>query len=220
MANKNKNVLSVVERTNSGSSASRKARREGQVPAVLYGHGAKPKQFLLDGKEWNVLRNQDIQIVELKSGKNTLNALIKDVQYNYLKGATVHVDFLEVKMDEIITASIPIHTHGIPIGLSQGGVLDQSMHELEIECTPATLPESIDVDVTEVELDGAIHASELLLPEGIKLITDPEQMVLHVMLPRVQEEEVEEEAIEGIEGVEGAEGEEAATDASSEPASE
>ena len=213
---KKKHVLNVMDREVSGSASSRKIRREGNVPAIIYGHGAKPQSLLLDGKEWAILARQDIQIVELKCADGKpLNALIKDVQYDYLKGTTVHVDFLEVKMDEIITASVPIHTQGIPVGASQGGVLEQLMHEIEVSCTPLTLPESIEVDVTGVELDAAIHVGDLLFPEGVTPIPDADQNVLHVMLPRIEEEPEEEEGEEGAEGVEGAEesGEAAGDDA-------
>lgn len=196
---KEKHVLNVMEREASGSAASRKSRREGQVPAIIYGHGAKPKSLLLDGKEWDIVSRHEVQIVELKrpSGK-PLNALIKDVQYDYLSGTTTHVDFLEVKMDEVIHASIPIHTHGTPIGLSQGGVLDHLMHEIEVSCTPLTLPESIDVDISGLELDEAIHVGDLVLPEGVTALIEADHTVLHVILPRIQEEEEEGEGAEGV----------------------
>ena len=186
---KEKHVLNVMEREASGSAASRKNRREGKVPAIIYGHGAKPKNLLLDGREWDIISRQEVQIVELKpqSGK-ALNALIKDVQYDYLSGTTTHIDFLEVKMDEVIHAFVPIHTHGTPVGLSQGGVLDHLMHEIEVSCTPMTLPDSIEVDVHGLELDAAVHVRDLVLPEGVKPLLDPDQTVMHVILPRIQEE--------------------------------
>lgn len=216
MVSGNKNVLNVTDRETFGSSASRKDRREGKVPAVIYGHGAQPKQLLLDCKEWDIISRQDIQIVDLSLDKGeNMTALIKEVQYDYLNGITTHVDFLEVKMDEAITAAIPIHAHGTPVGLAQGGVLDQDMHEIEVNCTPRNLPEAIEVDVSELELEDAIHVSDISFPEGVTPIPDPEQNVFHVMLPRI-EEEPEEEGIEGEEGVEGAEGEEGA-EAAEEP---
>lgn len=211
MVSGNKNVLNVIDRTDFGSSASRRSRREGKVPAVIYGHGADPKHFMLDVKEWSVIARQDIQIVDLKIDKGaTLTALIKDVQYDYLNNEYTHIDFLEVKMDEEITASVPIHTHGTAVGLSQGGVLDQPMHEIEVRCTPQTLPEAIEVDVAELEVDDSIIVKDLVFPEGVTPIPDPEQSVCHVMLPRIEEEPEEVEGEEGEEGVEGEEGAEAA----------
>lgn len=206
MVSGNKNVLNVMDREDLGTSASRKCRREGKVPAVIYGHGAKPKHFIMDVKEWAAIARQDSQIVDLKTEKGkTLTALIKDVQFDYLNNSYTHVDFLEVKMDEEITASVPIHTHGTPVGLSQGGVLDQQLHEIEVQCTPRTLPEIIEVDVSELELEASICIGDLEFPEGVTPILEADQTVCHVMIPRV-EEEPEEGALEGEEGLEGGEG--------------
>lgn len=215
---KEKHALKVVDREILGTSASRKARREGKVPAVVYGHGADPKSFLIEVKEWDVIAKQDVQIVQLIPEKGSeINVLIKDVQYDYLKGATEHIDFLEVKMDEVITASIPIHTIGTPIGITQGGMLESMLHEIEVSCTPLTLPDSIEVDITDLELNQEINIGDLVLPEGVTAIGDLDQTVLHVIIPKVIEEEEEEgaeatEGAEGAEGTEGAEGGEAAAD--------
>lgn len=200
---KRKHVLNVIDRETSGSAASRKIRREGNVPAVIYRSGVESKSLLLNGKEWDTISKQDVQIVELKRANGKpLNALIKDVQYDYFKGTTVHVDFLEVKMDEAITASIPIHIHGTPVGIAQGGVLEQFMHEIEVSCTPLTIPESIEVNVTEVELDEVISVGDLVLPEGVTPILDAKQNVLHVIAQRMEEEAESEEKAEGEEGAE------------------
>ena len=208
MATKKKQVLEVNLREACGTSASRRDRKAGKVPAVVYGHGAEPKHILLDGKAWTVVSKQDVQIVELKQGsdKNT-NVLIKDVQNDFLTGATKHVDFLEVKMDEVITAAVPIHGIGTPEGLAQGGILEQQIHELEISCTPLTLPEFIECDIGELEVGDALHVSDLTLPEGVTAVSDNELTVFQVAMPKVEEEETpEEEELEGEgEDAEGAE---------------
>ncbi len=194
---KEKHLIPVVVRETVGTAASRRARRQGMVPAVVYGHGAEPKSFLITVKDWDHIAKQDVQIVQLKPNKGAeLNVLIKDVQYDYLKSMTEHIDFLEVKMDEIITASIPIHTVGTPIGITQGGTLEHMLHEIEVECTPITLPEFIEVNIDAIELNGEINIEDLKLPEGVTATGDPKQTVLHVILPRVAEEE-EEDAAEG-----------------------
>jgi len=204
---KEKHVLNVMDRESYGSAASRKVRREGNVPAIIYGHGAEPQSFILDGKEWNIISRQEVQIVELnRTSGNPLNALIKEVQYDYLTGTTVHVDFLEVKMDEVITAFIPVHSHGTPVGLTQGGVLEQLMHEIEVNCTPLTLPESIDADVSELDIDSVLHIGDLIFSDGVTPVMEAEQGVFQVILPRI-EEEVVEEGEEGEEGEGGEEGE-------------
>ncbi|NOY76053.1 MAG: 50S ribosomal protein L25 [Kiritimatiellaeota bacterium] len=200
MTNKKTPVLEMEARTKCGSAASRRDRKTGKVPAIIYGHGADPKHILLDKKAWTLVSRQDVQIVELKpnSGKN-LNVLIKSVQLDFLTGAPKHVDFLEVKMDEIITASIPIHVSGTPIGVTQGGVLEQQIHEIEISCTPLTLPEFIDVDISELEIGDSIHVTDLTFPEGVTSVLETDQTVVQVAMPKAEEEpEVAEE--EGVEG--------------------
>jgi len=208
---KEKHVLKVTGRETQGSAASRKARREGKIPAVVYGHGAEPKTFLLDVKEWKIIAKQDVQIVQLKPEKGSeLNVFIKDVQFDYLKGITEHIDFLEVKMDEVITASVAIHAVGTPAGITQGGMLEQMLHDIEVSCTPLTLPEAIEVEVQDLELNDEINIKDIVLPEGVTALGDPEQTILHVIVPKVQEEAEEAEGAERVEGVEGAEGGEGA----------
>ena len=207
---KKKYVLNVMERTNSGSAVARKLRREGKVPAIVYGHGADPQRLIIDKKEWNILSKHDIQIIELNivNGK-TLNVLIKEVQYNYLTNTTMHIDFLEVKMDEIITASVPIHSHGTPVGLAQGGILDQLMHDIEVNCTPLTLPESIVAEVSELGLDSSILVGDLIFPDGVTPVPEADQSVFQVKMPSIVEEAGKEgEAEEGEKGEEGNETEE------------
>lgn len=187
-----KNVLSIEYREKKGSGMSRSLRRNGKVPAVVYGHGMQTRTLTLDKVEWDIVSRLDANLVELKDpdGK-VINALIKDVQYDYLKDQTVHVDFQEVNMNEEITATIPIHTHGTAVGTSQGGLLEIVTHEIEVKCLPGNLPESLELDVTELKLDNAIHVRELNLPEGVSTSDDPEKIIVHVVSPQVEEESAE-----------------------------
>jgi large subunit ribosomal protein L25 len=186
---KEKHLIQVVNREELGSAASRRARKEGMVPAVVDGHGAEPKSFLITVKDWDIIAKQDVQIVQLKPNKGSeINVLIKDVQYDYLKNRTDHIDFLEVKMDEAITASIPVHTIGTPAGITQGGTLEHILHEVEVNCTPLTLPEYIEVNIENVELNGEIKTGDLPLPEGVTIAGDTTQTVLHVIHSHVSEE--------------------------------
>jgi large subunit ribosomal protein L25 len=186
---KEKHELKVTERTEFGSAASRRARRANLVPAVVYGHGAEPRGFLIDAKEWEHIAKQDVQIVQLQPEKGKeINVLIKDVQFDYLSGTTTHIDFLEVKMDEVIHASVPIHTIGTPAGLSQGGVLEHLLHEIEVTSTPLALPESIEVDISELALHDALTIGGLNLPEGVTALGEPDQIIVHVIEQRVDAE--------------------------------
>ena len=190
---KEKHVIKVTERTEFGTASSRRARKANLVPAIVYGHGADPRGFLINTKEWEAIAKQDVQIVQLKSenGKE-INVFIKDVQYDYLAGTTTHIDFLEVKMDEVIHASVPIHAVGTPVGLSQGGILEYLLHEIEVSCTPLTIPESIEVDIHELALHDAVTIGSLQMPEGVTALGEPDQTILHVAEQRVESEETEE----------------------------
>lgn len=190
-------VLTIEERKEFGTSGSRRARRRGRIPGIVYGRGFEPKSFLLKENEWTSFsRHGNIHLVELKpeTGKS-FNALVKDAQFDYLSGKTVHIDFIEIKMDELITTSITVHSKGIAAGAAQGGVLEQLLHEIEISCLPQNIPESIEVDVTSLELDKAIHVKDIALPEGVKAVTPENQAVFHVIVLRVEAEPVA--AVEG-----------------------
>ncbi len=206
MTEKKKHVLHVKPRTQIGSAASRRARRAGTIPSVLYGHGSAPQHFLLNSKEWAAIAKQEIQIVVLEDTDNDQksNALIKEVQFDYLSGQFQHIDFQEVKMDEIIHATVPVHHIGTPVGFSQGGVMEQPLHEVDVECTPLTLPDHIEADVSSLELNDVMTIADLPYPEGVKPIGDLDHPVFHVLTPRVEseaEEEEEEGATAGEEGV-------------------
>jgi large subunit ribosomal protein L25 len=204
---KKKNVLSVVERTDSGSGASRKARREGRIPGIIYGHGLKSKSFLIPEGEWlKLAKHGNIHLVELKpENGEVVNALVKEVQFDYLSGKTLHIDFLEVKMDQLITTSVDVIGHGTPVGIVQGGVLEQILHKIEVKCLPKDIPELIDIDISGIELEKAICIKDIKLPDGVTAANPPDNVVFHVIKLRL-EEEATTTAAEGAvaEGTEGA----------------
>ncbi|HPN83905.1 MAG TPA: 50S ribosomal protein L25 [Victivallales bacterium] len=183
-----KTVIAIKDRAESGKSNSRRARREGKIPCVIYGRGKESKSYYVDEKVWKEIPVSDVHLVELDSSSGKINALIKDVQFDYLKGKTLHVDFQEVRMDEVVWAEVPIHGIGTPIGISQGGFLEQVLHKLEVETLPANIPAFIEVEIANLELEKAIHVSEMKLPEGVKAITPANQTVFHVLAPKAEEE--------------------------------
>jgi len=116
-------------------------------------------------------------------------SLIQDVQRNAITDQFMHIDFLEVSADHAITAHIPVHTHGTPVGVSsEGGVLDVQLHEVEVRCLPKNLPHQIDVDVTELKIGDLIHLKNLPAMEGVEIIGDEETTVVSVAHPIVEEE--------------------------------
>lgn len=190
-------IIEVMPRNETGTSNSRRARSKGKIPCIVYGAGKEPRKFFVDEDKWKEIPVSDVHLVELNSPEGKINALIKDIQFDYLKGVTLHVDFQEVRMDQLIKADVPVHGIGTPIGLSQGGFLEQVLHQITIEALPANIPSAIEVDISGLEIEKAIHVSELKMPEGVRAITDGNQTVFHVLMPKAEEEIATAAATEG-----------------------
>lgn len=188
------NAISVTPRTDFGTGASRRARQNGQIPAVVYSKGAETRSFLVDAGAWKRLTKHDIGLLTLKDGKKKIAVLIKNVQGNTLKGSVIHIDFIEVKMDVEISAVIQIQHGGEdPIGLSQGGVLEQMVHEIEVKCLPGNLPEGIEPDISNLELESVFLAKDIVWPEGVIFEGDPEMVIFKVNTPTAEVSEAEED---------------------------
>jgi len=197
---KQKHVLNVVTRTGLGKGAVKRLRAEGNVPAVIYGHGAPAKTLYFSAAEWEVLQKYELNLLSLKEGDNEMLALIKEVQNDFIRGKVKHVDFLEVNRNEKIRASVSVHAgHEAPAGAAQGGMLEQDIHELEVECLPDALPETLEVSVAALGLGEALHVSQIPMPEGVRILNDPELVVFHVVDPSTIVEE-EPEAAPAAEG--------------------
>ena len=175
----------------------RRVRVEGKIPAVVYGAG-------LDAVAVTVDPRVVTKILHSESGHNTIfdlnvegatlvKAMIVDWQHEPIKGKLLHIDFKRIAMDKAMRVSVPIQISGSPVGVrTGGGVLDQIMREVEIECLPGDIPDHLDVDVTNLELYGAIHIADLPHSGSIKFIGDDDALVAHVTL--IKEEAVAEPA--------------------------
>jgi len=199
--------LEATVRTETGKGAARKLRREGFVPGIVYGPESEPTPIKIEGKNLihalhageNVLIDLHLQEDGKKWGKKK-TVLVKEVQYEPVHWKIIHVDFLEVSPERAIRTHVPIVTIGEEdcAGVKAGGVLDYHLRELEIECLPSQIPEEIRVDVTELELGHSIHVADLEIPEGIRVLNDPEDTIVSVIAPAalVAEEEVAEGELE------------------------
>ena len=176
--------IEAEPRTEFGKGASRAIRREGRVPAVMYGHGAENRHFTLPEHELMLaLKTPNALIrVEGLSGRAAL-ALPKAVQRHAIKGVIEHVDLIEVRSGEKVTVEIPIRVTG---EVFSGGILDQQMVQLSVEAEATHLPDGVDVDVEGAEIGTQMFAKDLTLPKGTTLAGDPEALVLHVIEPRSQ----------------------------------
>ena len=183
------NEIAVQERREFGKNASRRARKAGLIPVSVYSKGKESRSFLIDADEWKVLSGHGAHMVSLLDGAKKIPALVKEVQFNYLKNYVLHVDFQEVDLEHEITDFVPVHAHGESVGAAHGGILEQELHELEVTCRPDHLPEVIRVDVTALAIGDSLHVKDLVLPEGVRTYVDPETTVFHVIRPKEESAE-------------------------------
>ncbi|HEY8732781.1 MAG TPA: 50S ribosomal protein L25 [Candidatus Limnocylindria bacterium] len=221
--------LEVSPREERGTSASRRLRREGKIPGVLYGRGNAPHPICVAERELRrvltgVSGMHAILDVVLEGQGSTHASILKDYQQDPLRGKIVHFDLQEVRLDQPIHATVSVHLMGEPVGSREGGVLSQVSREINVEALPMEIPEHLELDVSNMQIGDTLRLLDLPPMEGVTFLDDPEGTVLAtVTLPTIEVEPEPEELEEGEEGEEGeelAEGEEApegAVDAPAEP---
>jgi large subunit ribosomal protein L25 len=184
--------IEAEPRTEFGKGASRRTRRAGRVPAVMYGHGADNRHFTLPEHELMIALKTPNVLIRLEGvGKSAL-ALPKAVQRHPIKGAIEHVDLIEVRRGEKVTVEIPVRVSG---NVFPGALLNQQLVQIAVEAEATHLPDGVDVDVEGMEVGTAIHARDIALPSGTTLATDPDALVLQaVAAPTVDLGETEAEA--------------------------
>ena len=203
--------IEAESRTEFGKGASRRARRAGRVPAVMYGHGAENRHFTLPEHELMIALKTPNVLIRIEGvGKSAL-VLPKAVQRHAIKNEIEHVDLIEVRRGEKVNVDIPIRVSG---EVFSGGVLDQQLVQLSVEAEATNLPDGVDVDVEGAEIGLSVHAKDIELPPGTTLVTDPEALVLHVVAQQSQAQFDAElgAAAEGTEPAEPAEPAEAAAE--------
>lgn len=182
------NTLQVEPRELRGKEAAKRMRREGKLPAVIYGHNEPPVSLTLNERELgDLMRHGGAHgLIKLQGVGGEMNAIIKDLQRHPVKNSVQTVDFIRVSMNEEMTVTVPIHVTGEPEDLRTGaGLLVQSLHEISVAATPANLPESISADISGLELNGpALTVAELTMPEGVRLVTDGEEAVAAINPPK------------------------------------
>lgn len=216
--------LSISAREPEGSRATRRLRRSGRVPGILYGGDAEPLTFSVDARELRHALAATGAVLEVSDGGSATPAILKSAQYHPVRGETMHVDLLRVNLNVAIHALVPLELLGgdESPGVKEGGVLEQITRELNIEALPTAIPESITHDVSAMQINDTITLAELTVPAGITLLDDLEETVVATLTPpRVETEGEEIEAETGIVGEAAAEAAEAeapadAGDASSE----
>lgn len=179
--------LVVEKRVERGRLACRKLRRTGKVPAVLYGRGQEVIPVSVAMGDLRTVLRFETPIVELELDERRENVLIKDVQYDFLGEEVLHVDFTRVSMDEEVQISVPIEARGRPVGLEEGGVMEQTIKELQVNCFPNNIPTSLSLDVSALKIGDSLHVRDLVLPPGVRTEVSPDLVVFLVDRPREEE---------------------------------
>ncbi|HXN37413.1 MAG TPA: 50S ribosomal protein L25 [Solirubrobacteraceae bacterium] len=200
--------LNVSSRASAGSRAARRLRRSGRVPGVLYGGGAESVGFDADARELRLALASSGAVLDLSvDGAKATPVVLKEAQRHPVRGETVHVDLLRVRLDEEINAVVPLELVGVDDapGVKEGGVLEQITRELNVQALPTAIPESIVHSVGEMQIGETIVLGALKPPDGVTLLDDPEETVVATLSPpRLQAEADEIEAETELVGEEGA----------------
>lgn len=197
--------LEAEAREKTGKSIARKLRREGKIPGVVYGRERNPQPLIVDPLKLKgkLDANAIVDLTIKEDGeKSTETVMIKDYQKHVIKNELLHVDFHHISMDETITVTIPIETVGKAYGVQEGGVLQQLMREVEIECLPTDIPDKFELDITELDVGDSLQVSDLEVGDEIDLVSALDDVIVTVVTPSEEiTEEVEEELLD-VEGLE------------------
>jgi large subunit ribosomal protein L25 len=185
-------------------------RRSGRIPAVLYGRTGKAVSLDLDALELSrsVKSISESTIVKVEVEGKSYDAFVKDTQRNILDGNILHVDFYEVESGVVLRARVSLHLKGNPIGVREGGNLENPLHEIEVECLPKDLPERIEIDISNLKVNQSLHVRDIPLGEGVRVLSAADQVVALVKFAKVEAAPVvaEAEAVPGAAPAAGAPG--------------
>lgn len=185
-------TLVVTRRAETGKEVAKKLRRDGKVPAVVYGGHKEPVAITVDRKAVSELVTKgehgirSVFLLKMAGSDQPRHAMIKEITIDPISRKMKHIDFVRVVMDEKIKVTVPIHITGTAIGVKEGGILDWQVREVHIETLPTSIPDTIDVDVTALGDHDYLRVKDLVLPEGAKVLDDPERVVVGVTHARAE----------------------------------
>jgi large subunit ribosomal protein L25 len=181
-------VLATQKREGRGTRAAQKLRARGQVPGVVYGHKKETVSVAVSGEEMINAIQHKARVLDLSTDGELQKVLIRELQWDHLGKELLHVDFERIAADERIQVSVPLEIRGTSPGVTGGGLLEQPLHTLHIDCLAIALPESIRVNIGELQIDAAIHVRDLVLPPDVKALDDPDAIVVQVKAPQAEAE--------------------------------
>jgi len=201
-------TLEIQPREELGKSKVKDLRGKGFIPAIIYAEGKKSLPIKVSHRQlWQLIHQHRLEgmVINLKMQEDKKqkgrSCLIKEIQYDPVKGDIIHVDFNEISLTRVIKVNVPVVAKGEPLGVKQeGGSLEHNLWEIEVECLPTDIPKGIEVDVSLLKIGDAIHIKDISFPSQVKVLTEPEAMVFSVTAPI--KEEVAAPVVEGEEKVE------------------
>jgi len=192
--------LKAEKRSTIGKGAARSLRRDGKVPAVLYGSDIQPVSLSIQAKEIEVLlKNAKFsqQLINIDLGEGIRKpTMIKEIQFRPVKGDFLHIDFYEVNMDRKIRVNVPVVLKGKCIGIEMGGLLQIIRRELEVLCYPGEIPESIEIDVTDLNIGNSVHVNDIQLEGDMEIPADVNFTIVTVLAPKKESVVTEEDGVE------------------------
>lgn len=174
-----KNFLLKAEiRERAGTKDSVRIRRLGRIPAVIYGHKEEPLSVTLDAHDFTEGLHHASRVMDVQIGRKKGTMMVKELQYDHLGRDIIHADLMRVDATETVKVTVPIELKGIAKGMQEGGIIEEHVDRLEIECRVTDIPENIAVLVKDIGVGDNIHAGDINLPEGIKLVSSPETLIV------------------------------------------
>jgi large subunit ribosomal protein L25 len=183
-------VVAAEHRAETGKNANRRLRGRGKIPGILYAAGKEPVPVAVSPREITAILGSasgENTLFDLDLGGSRRRVILKEFQKEPVRGQLLHADFYEVALDKPIEVKVPVECTGTPVGVKvQGGLVDFVTRELEIECLPADIPEKVTVDISHLELGKHLRVSDLKLSDKITVLTEPDIVIVHIVLPRAE----------------------------------
>lgn len=185
--------ISAFKRDKLGSIESRRIRRAGRVPAVVYGHEQEPAHVSVEDHDLqNLIKNRE-RVFEIDVDGQVEETMLRDLQWDTFGTQVLHIDLIRINASERVTVEVPVRLRGTSPGVVSGGILEQPLHTLELDCLAHNIPDDLPVRINALEIGDAIHVSDVEVPRGSKIHNEGDQVVVHVLAPKGEEEEAAEE---------------------------
>lgn len=188
--------LKAEIRKQAGSKASAKVRKQGRIPAIVYGHKEEPVAISLDAHDFVEQLHHGHRLMDVQLDEKLQKVIVKDVQYDHLGKDVIHADLMRVDVTETVTVTVPIELKGTAKGAEHEGVIEQHSNRLQVQCKATDIPDSIVISIKDLDVGDSLHARDITLPPEVKLVSDPEMLIVACSLVAAAKttEEVEAEA--------------------------